>query len=158
MKIPLFLFLPWIMFCNITYSQSIEKQEISKNILYLELGTNFYVSSVSVNFERHFYSSSSEKVHLYGRAGIGGAAVYWTHAGWGGLGGLTMILGKGKHHFETSAGAFLGYESGTPYEKGTLFVLPLLDLGYRFQKPGKGFLFRAKAGILGIGVGLGYAF
>ena len=69
-----------------------------------------------------------------------------------------MITGKANHHFEFSAGAFFGYESATPNVHAELFVLPLLDLGYRYQKPGKGFMFRAKAGILSIGIGLGYAF
>lgn len=139
-------------------AQNPENHDVSKNTTYLEFGTNYIVSSVFVNYERHFYSSATEKLHLYGRAGLGGAAVFWHHAGWGGLAGLTMLTGPKNHHFEASAGAFLGYESGGPSYKGTLFVLPLLDLGYRYQKPGKGFLFRAKVGTLSLGIGLGYAF
>jgi hypothetical protein len=38
------------------------------------------------------------------------------------------------------------------------YYLPILDLGYRYQKQDGGFLFKAKVGILGIGFGLGYAF
>jgi hypothetical protein len=36
--------------------------------------------------------------------------------------------------------------------------LPLIDVGYRYQKPDRGFIFKAKIGILGVGFGVGYAF
>lgn len=125
--------------------------------LYLELGTNFAISSASINLEALLDSSSSGKVHWYGRAGFGGTTVLFGPTGLGGLGALTMLTGKDKHHFEVSGGAFLGDDNGAGTHDG-FFALPLLDLGYRFQEPGKGFMVRAKAGILGIGVGLGYAF
>jgi hypothetical protein len=36
--------------------------------------------------------------------------------------------------------------------------LPLIDVGYRYQKPDRGLIFKAKIGILGVGFGVGYAF
>ncbi|TFH33515.1 MAG: hypothetical protein E4G95_09600 [Bacteroidia bacterium] len=159
MKKLIFAFIILVMSVNQLKSQNPEKSEISKNIMYLEFGTNIIVSSFNFNYERHFLTSKSENLHLYGRAGFGAAAIYWGHVGFGGLLAATMITGKGNHYFEASGGLFLGYETPPPAGgSGTYFPVPLLDFGYRYQKPGKGFLFRAKAGILGIGVGLGYAF
>lgn len=43
-----------------------------------------------------------------------------------------------------------------PGSVGNLFYVPILDLGFRYQKPGKGFLFRAKAGSFGIGTGYSF--
>jgi len=131
--------------------------DMSEFNLYLELGTNIIVSSASINVEKHFNTSASGKVHWYGRAGIGGAAVFYGPAGLGGLGGVTMLTGRKKHHLELSGGVFLGTDRGAGMGDG-LFALPLFDVGYRFQKPDKSFIFRVKAGTLGAGLGLGYAF
>ena len=144
--------------CNNTVrAQTNVDSGMSKLNTYLELGTVLVVSSASVNLEAHLGSSTSGKNHWYGRAGFGGSAVFYGPVGIGGLGALTMLTGKNKHHFEVSGGIFLGNDNGSGMGDG-IFALPLLDLGYRYQKPGKGFIFRAKAGILGVGVGLGYAF
>jgi hypothetical protein len=142
-------------------SQENESAELSKNSVNFEFGTNFIVSSVSLNFEKYFASTKSGNTNFYGRAGLGGAAVYWGHVGWGGLAGVTMITNaKGIAHFEGNAGIFLGHEKAPPASEdpGTLFVVPILDIGFRYQKPGDSFIFRAKVGTFGIGIGLGYAF
>lgn len=129
----------------------------SKNVIYVEVGTYLLISGASINYDFHLKSLKEGKINLYGRGGLGGTAVFYGPAGLGGLGGVTMLTGKKNHHFEASLGAFVGNDNGQGYGDG-LFVLPLLDLGYRFQKPQKGFVFRAKAGILGVGIGLGYSF
>ena len=67
-----------------------------------------------------------------------------------------MLAGRKNDHFELSGGVFYGYDNY--YEPPEMVIYPLFDLGYRFQKPAKSFLFRAKIGTLGIGIGLGYAF
>jgi len=141
--------------CNIMRAQSLENSGMSKLNLYLDVGAG-YISSVSINLEARIYSHNSGKVNLYGRVGVGGAGVYWEKSGLGGLGALTMLTGKGKHHFEASGGVFLAYDQSS-YDGG-LFALAILDLGYRYQKPGGGFVFRGKVCIYGVGIGLGYAF
>jgi hypothetical protein len=152
MKSPYILIFPFCLCYNVTMAQSLENSGISKLNLFLEIGAG-YIFSTSANLEAHIASSKLKKLNWYGRAGIGGASVVMNQSGFGGLGALTMFTGKGEHHFEVSGGIFLGSDS----DDG-LFALPLLDLGYRFQKPGGGFIFRGKAGILGVGIGLGYAF
>ena len=37
-------------------------------------------------------------------------------------------------------------------------ILPLIDLGYRFQKPEGRLVFLGKVGILGVGIRIGYTF
>lgn len=149
------------LFTNLVYAQSEKDTDkdrgMSKFTLHVEVGTNIAVSSTSLNFEGLIGSSPSGKVHWYGRAGLGGSAIFYGPAGWGGLGGLTMLTGKGKHHFEAGVGVFVGNDTGFGMGDG-VFALPLVDLGYRYQKPGSSFIFRAKAGVLCVGIGLGYAF
>ena len=90
----------------------------------------------------------------YGRAGLGYGGIILAEGGPGVLAAMTLLTGKKNHHLELNGGAFVGYDN---YHDDT-FVLPSLDLGYRFQKPSGGILFKIKAGILGLGLGLGYAF
>lgn len=106
----------------------------------------------SVNLEGQIYSG--EKLTWYGRGGLGFAGIVMVKGGPGISGAVTMLTGKGNKHFEINGGAFIGKDN----ELNDIFVLPLIDFGYRYQKPEGGFIFRAKAGFLGIGIGLGYAF
>lgn len=138
----------------ITKAQSPGNSEISKFNANIELGFGIF-SLASANFEAYIADSDSGKVNWYGKAGFGFAEEFMGESGLGGLGAVTMLTGKGKHHFEASGGVFIG--SGS---YGEMLILPLLDLGYRYQKPGGGFIFRGKVGIfsLGVGIGIGYAF
>lgn len=125
--------------------------ELSKINLYAGIGA---VPGVEALINLEVLMNSGEKLTWYGRAGLGYGGILLGTGGPGILGAMTMLTGKKNNHFEVSGGAFIGYDNY--YEDA--FVLPSLDLGYRFQKPGGGFIFKAKAGILGAGIGLGYAF
>jgi hypothetical protein len=127
-------------------AQSLEKNEMSKNSIYFDTGIVPGVHAF-VNYERSLYQG--KKVSWYGRAGFGYGGLLLSDGGFGGLGAITMLTGKKNSHFELNTGVFSGNNSVT---------LPLLDVGYRYQKPDGGFIFKAKIGILGIGFGLGYAF
>jgi hypothetical protein len=129
-----------------------DEAKLKKNAIYIDAGTILFTSQGSINYERQFYSG--EQVSLYARVGYGAAAVAFGPEGYGGIGAITLLTGKKENHFEVNGGMFVGEES---YDQ-SIFILPLLDLGYRYQKPQGGFIFRAKAGALGIGIGLGYAF
>jgi hypothetical protein len=151
---------------NTLHAQTEDAPKMGNFILHIDGGTLFIASSATFNFEGRFVSSNSGKVHLYGRTGIGYVHVvdlinfseddddplhfYGPH------GGLTMLAGKGHHYFELSSGVYVGFTK-SPGGKNPA-VAPLIDAGYRWQKPGSGFLFRAKAGFLGVGVGFGYSF
>ena len=137
-------------------SQAYEEIEWSKNNIYFEGAAGLVSAYSAISYERKLLSSRSKKIHLLAKGGIGKFGVQVGPDGWGGLGGLTLLTGKGDQHFELSGGFVLGYDND-PEEKSQ-FALPMLDLGYRYQKPNGGFVFRVKVGILGVGVGVGYAF
>ncbi|MCU4157053.1 hypothetical protein J1N10_13770 [Carboxylicivirga sp. A043] len=124
---------------------------LNKINLYADFGGHM-AGQASLNMEIQIHSG--EKLSWYGRGGVGAAGVIMATGGPGGLGAVTMLSGKGNRHFEINGGVFVGND----YEQNELFLLPLLDFGYRYQKPEGGFIFRVKAGILGVGIGLGYAF
>jgi|SRR5690554_948099 len=137
--------------------------------LHVEGSTWLAINAVSVNIEGKFYSAPTEKFHLYGRGGLAYVNVNYlnileSYSSVGAILALAILTGVGDHHFEAVGGAFLGN-----FKSQHLFVstaddnlgfkgLPVIDLGYRYQKPGPGIFFRAKVGILGLGVGFGYGF
>jgi hypothetical protein len=141
----------FMFFCMHTDAQNTESITFSKNNLYVDVGGHFG-AQVSLNYECQFYSG--KKVTWYGRGGLGAAGIIMATGGLGGLGAVTMVTGKGNRHFELNGGAFVGYDT----DLNQMFLFPLLDFGYRYQKPEGGFIFKSKLGILGIGIGIGYAF
>jgi len=132
-------------------AQSSEKNILSKNSIYFDTGLIPGIHAF-VNYERSIYQG--ERVSWFGRAGFGIGGMLLSEGGFGGLGAVTMLTGKKNSHFELNAGIFSGKDIGN----SNSFALPLLDVGYRYQKPDGGFVFKAKLGILGVGIGLGYAF
>ncbi len=171
MKNLFYLCLTLLLATNHISAQTDSVREMSETTLHFEAATYVLLSSLAINFERKFFSSETEKIHLYGRAGLEyvdilGLIVCQGQRAFGGNVGVTMLTGKGNHHFEAYGGAFLGsFRSKNKNESPTsscrslgFRALPLIDLGYRFQKPESGFFFRAKVGVLGVGIGLGHAF
>ena len=152
--VTLFLFTIVLTSTHNLIAQTIEEPKNSKFNLHAGFGTNVMVSTANINFEYTFYRSETGLVKLNTRLGFGAAAIFWGSSGYGGLGGINVLLGEKNHHFETNAGLFVGSD----YQGSETFYIPYLELGYRYQKPTGGFLFRAYVGVLGIGVGFGYAF
>lgn len=171
MKNLFFLCLTIILPSNLIIAQTGGTPGMSKINLHFDAATLIFINSATINLEGKFLSSDSEKFHLYGRAGYGYVDVSTLvfcngQNASGGLLGLTMLTGKGNHHFEANGGAFLGSFKNNINDSGIFGscdnagfeVLPLIDIGYRFQKPEGGVIFRAKMGSLGVGLGLGIAF
>lgn len=126
-----------------------QSNDLSKNSIYVDAG---FIPGVHafINYERSV--CQGKKVSWYGRVGYGYGGILLHDGGTGALGAITMLTGKKNSHFELNAGVFSGKGDDDS------ITLPLLDVGYRYQKPSGGFIFKAKAGVLGIGIGLGYAF
>ena len=91
----------------------------------------------------------------------------------GRFGGNYNVNWQKNNHFELNAGGFLGIEKTTRYNSSYYqqlynvpqrevsyypFVFPIFNVGYRYQKPEGGFIFRANAGIISLGLSFGYAF
>ena len=130
----------------------------TKNNVYAEAHLGLFTQGV-MNYERLF--SSGDKVNWYSRLGAGWGfngigGLFESRYGVGGLGAITMITGKRDGHFELNMGAFIGDENG-PSDRGK-FLFPILNIGYRYQKPIGGFIFRANAGFPSLGISFGYAF
>ena len=135
------------------------KIDLPKKNIYGELHVGLFSQGV-MNYERQIFSGKT--VSWYGRLGGGyGAWVEWGgDFGWGGLGAITMLTGKKNNHFELNAGGFLGTdgEGFLGIVDGEAFIFPIFNVGYRYQKPEGGFIFRANAGITSLGLSFGYAF
>ena len=171
MKNLLYLCLTFLLATNFISAQTDSIPSLSKFAIHGEAASAGLVSSLFLNLEGKFYSSASEKIHFYGRAGFGYVDVSTFiicngQTAYGGSIGFGMITGKGNHHFELFGGGFFGFFKSKNNDSG-LFrscrnfgnqAVPVVDLGYRFQKPGDGLFFRAKFGVYGLGIGLGYAF
>lgn len=80
-----------------------------------------------------------------------------------------LIAGESKHCLEVNLGLYVllnetakiifeDYSSIYTPEYKKKHIQPIFNLGYRFQKPQGGIIFRTYAGLFGIGIGLGYAF
>jgi hypothetical protein len=168
MKQFLLLSLALLLSCTMMLAQEDEKPVLSKFSFHADGGTIGYASSATVNFEGRLSKDPSKKVQLFARIG-GGWVEGWSifcddRTSYGALGGLTLLTGTGNHHLEVSGGGFLGnFEVDETIlfcseDDGGFKPLPLLDVGYRYQKPEGGLIFRVKAGLLGVGLGLGYSF
>ena len=141
------------------------KIDLTKNNIYAEAHVGI-ISQLVMNYERQIYSG--KKVSWYGRVGAGyGLFVhdaFYIDDGWGGLGTITMLTGKYNNHFEMNAGAFIGNKgegiiiNDGGYKVSSAFISPILNFGYRYQKPDGGFIFRVNAGIISLGLSFGYAF
>jgi hypothetical protein len=127
----------------------------------VEIGTWFYINTISLTLERRLHSSSSGNINLFGKLGFGIVHILKSEEENeqlnGGLIAMTLLMGKGSHHFEINGGSFLGTYIGMNTDKG-FRAIPIVTLAYRFQKPGGRSIFKLNMGILGIGVGFGYAF
>ena len=110
--------------------------------------TNLGFLSLDLNYEHKLFTY--EKGYLFGRVGAG----YW--ADWAILGAnfkfhLSYISGKKNSHLEFDVGArYKGEFVYSSFIKPGGFsngdILPIVNIGYRFQKPGRPFVFRVGVG------------
>ena len=132
------------------------QNKIGKLNMYVDGGTFIVINSVFFNIETHLTSSKSNKLHLYFRGSYGDVTLFSGGSGTSSfqrntqtlVSSLTILTGKGSHHFDSSTGIFLRDDS----------VLPFFELGYRFQELDGGIILRGKIGLLGLGLGIGYSF
>ncbi len=127
-----------------------------KNLLYANLGIGGWSSAASLNYERQLFTSEGEyHVNYYVRASGGTQAYYGT----GPYGSICLqgVFGEGKSHLEFGLGMAVLYNKGG-YERGVVNAsnpgfqepskmdyiryTPSGSIGYRFQKPSSGFVFR----------------
>jgi hypothetical protein len=159
------LFLCIFIYCNTSWAQSNEVPKNRSVNIHVDFGAG-YLGAANINLEKTFTASESGKLELLGRAGM--AYIFLpgvlcdNENGVFATTGLTLLIGKGKHHFEISGGShFKIWEDSN--DEGGIFscdgdlntIVPLVEIGYRYQKPEGGFLFRAHIGTSGVAIGLG---
>lgn len=129
---------------KISYSQdSISYSSVipfKKNSIYGTLGAG-YVFDFTGNYERMIFYPLNRKIQSVGiRLSAGpGVSVFVSFMQY--ISTLTVLTGKGNNHFEFGAGAdFIKAK----YEDWQ--IAPVVNLGYRFQKPGGDYIFRTGTG------------
>ena len=140
-------------------NEQITKIDLAKNNIYAEAHLGLF-TKVVMNYEWQIYSG--EKVSWYGRLGGGWGfngidGLFDSYYGPGGLGAITMLIGRNNNHFELNTGAFIGNEQILRKGYGDTFLFPIINIGYRYQNP-YGHIFRANVGYLSAGLSFGYAF
>ncbi|MEL6250924.1 MAG: hypothetical protein AAFR87_02835 [Bacteroidota bacterium] len=136
-----------------------QNEEFSNSVAYAEVGVVGlfgFLAGLNLSYEHRLFSNPDNNLHIYGRGGVAASGVLFGSGGLGGLVGGSLLTGSGNHHFEVDLGVIVGKNDGSG--SNDVFVQGVGEVGYRFQKPGGGFLFKLKAGITGIGGALGYAF
>jgi hypothetical protein len=137
------------------------------------------LNSFSASYERHIFTSKGGKSHFYGKVGLARLyfAEFLSRSNFNQTGAIlagTYLTGMRNGHLEINAGLFAGPVTRTDYNdcgffsssscmpsittEETFEARPYLELGYRYQKPEGGFIYRVKLGTLGLGIGLGAAF
>lgn len=151
----IFLSLITFLFISSTIYAQNKSDAFGNHAIYADIGTIVLISGASLSYERKFHTNATEQVRFFGRLGLAGTAIFYGPGGPGGVGGITLLTGKRNHHFMASGGIFVGQD----FEMNTgIYALPMLDIGYRFQRPQGGFLLLAKAGVFGVGIGIGGSF
>jgi hypothetical protein len=119
-----------------------------------------YVSTLMGTFVNISYDQNYIRKH--GIVGFTTGFTIFPGAGYGPHLALNLMAGKKNHHLETKFGGVLLFDRVLwtyPDEyKWVSQPIPVITLGYRYQKPEGGWIFRFAVSTGGIGAGLGYAF
>ena len=125
----------------------------------LNVGTIILASPFVASYDHLWHL---KKIHLGTTTGITFCAYAPDHS-WvfGGYAAVVLLSGMGNHHFESRLGATyypiqLSPDPGKSY--ADIHFMPVILLGYRFQKPGGNRFYRLSVGTGGIGVGIGFVF
>lgn len=138
-------------------AQQNSQNKTINNAIYFDFGLGPLLAA-TVNYERVFRVNESSSFQLRGRTGFLWGGVFFTESDFIGVPiNVTALWGEGPGHFELTGGLALGVwrEHGINKNPG---VFPLVDAGYRYESPKSGFIFRAKIGTGGLGIGLGVGF
>ena len=164
-----------IIFSSTVWGQSerISPERVSKNVVQASAGALVVVGAYGINYERLIVQfEDNSLVGLWGKAGVGEWAMYGDNGGGYQRLMVGLLTGKSKGHLELNFGGARMYNKRgfenywmyndpqvAPIKSNYLEWNPVGSLGYRFQKPNGGFLFRTGLGYPeGIFIGLGAAF
>jgi len=130
-----------------------------KNSIHIDCATALYLGMASVNYERTIAYTNHYRLNL--NSGFGGwyfVPIPKEYIGFSVPLSFNNLIGSGNNFLEADLGlryTFLSKRS----DKDRFQYFPILNLGYRFQRPnGKGLLFRSFFGYSGLGIGVGKLF
>lgn len=131
----------------------------TKNSIFLDGSSLVYIGMYSINYEKAIFLTDHFK--MLGSMGVGGwyfTTISKSYYGYSMPLSLILLVGSGNNYFETDLGMrFTSFSKRSNNDRSPFF--PILNLGYRYQKPnGKGLIFRSFIGLSGIGIGVGKAF
>ena len=156
--------------CLSLYSQQIQTYSVpksetqppitlSKNSVGIDISSLYLIYASSVNYERLLSRNEACSQSFYVRVGVG----YFIMGEVGGSSSdgiqiptsIVYLGGKKSSHFEVDFGfrTIFDWNEAT-HETGYLII----NVGYRYQRPGKGLFFKALAGTDGLTLGAGFAF
>ncbi len=111
---------------------------LKKNVVYISLGYVPMWAAININYERMVYENRNWFFNSFYAKVSGGYFSTWGFEGPNFNTGLTALAGKKNNHLEINGGIVFIKDDWD----GDLEVYPGGALGYRFQKPGKAFVFR----------------
>lgn len=126
---------------------------IAKNSIYAYVGTTLAVYATGFFYERNIYDF--ERSVLTARGGAGVYAFLWGDYGHFLAVNAGQLFGKGNNHFEYN----IGYTFFNPPYTSYSEHYPSAYIGYRYQKPEGGFIFRTGFGWpeqVSIGAGISF--
>lgn len=152
-----------------TEKLKIEKS-FSKNTVSIDGGIMFLIVSGWVTYSANYECLLIKGDYnlMYARIGFGYAA-YGTDAySYEGLQipvTMNVLYGKDNNHFEVDFGGRFVYDNYRNFKPNVpdskykpIAIFPIVNIGYRYQRPKGGVFFKSLIGIDGLTLGLGYAF
>jgi hypothetical protein len=144
------------------HGQEQPKTTSPANMVYGSVSFGGLLGALSVNYERTIAKFTGGTINL--RGGFGRVSG-WDLRGNGVTANWAYLFGRKKHHLELNLGV-MGIQDRYRDQlmtKTELFFaqwdfFPLLNAGYRFQKPEGGFMLRTGVGTELLYLGVGYSF
>ncbi len=125
-------------------------QEWPQDAVTLNLSSVVLISTVGVQYEHSWHRPRS---HWGINTGLSYVMNFWDPAWVGWTASGVFWTGQRNHHFEAKAGLAALFPTN-PY--WSFAVYPLIQVGYRFQRPKKPWFFTAGIGTSGLNLGTGY--
>lgn len=161
----MFLLIIGTSFPMMVQAQDQEVISRAKHRISAEFGSYLFVNSVTLNYEPTLFESEARNFKINGRVGLGLGLVLGFDGGHGVtgvLGGVTLDFGKRNNHFLLSTGMILSDNFNELHDISVRFdrlgTTPLMEIGWRYEKPNGGITYKIAGGTLGLSLGIGYAF
>ncbi len=151
-----------------TCSAQDRERQITNNNIYMDAGTTFIFSGITLTYERNIFLTRKSEWNV--KAGYGTHVVLWGAPGDHFYFAPTFISNNKNHHFEASLGIsaifdkehYQYYINDPDIDEPLSYFLdwyPSTYAGYRYKKPNGHFIFRAGLGWpeqLAIGIGFSF--